>query len=247
MEKIISEKAWKEYISTLSKINKKATDMITEYINKHGMNDRKALIDYAFAVVTKYSEASGALAATWCEQIADVEGRKYLSALVADTPEYSDVAKTINGILKTSDNTERISSAAASLVKRTAADTTLQNASHFGAEYAWIPMGDTCAYCMELASLGWQKASKKMMDGHHAEHIHPNCDCQFAIRFNNKTRYKSYDSDRYKKMFDEAEGETMDEKRNYIRRMQYQNPEVRDRINEQKRELYQQNKENEDS
>lgn len=247
MEKIIAENSWKKYISMLSMCNDKAAEMIKSYIDKNGVANRNALIDYAYAVVTKYSEASGALAATWCEQIADIEGRKFLSALVADTPDYSDVAKIVNGILKTSNNTERISSAVSSLVKRTAADTTLQNASHFGAEYAWIPMGDTCAYCMELASYGWRKASKKMMEGHHAEHIHPNCDCQFAIRFNNNTRYKAYDADKYKKMFEEAEGDSMDEKRNYIRRIQYQNPEVRDRINEQKRELYNLNRENEEA
>ena len=53
----------------------------------------------------------------------------------------------------------------------------LKNAVRDGAEWAWVPHGDTCPFCITLASNGWQKASRKVLKGGHAEHIHANCDC----------------------------------------------------------------------
>ena len=73
------------------------------------------------------------------------------------------------------------------LVKRAGADTTLKNAVRDGAEWAWVPHGDTCPFCITLASNGWQKASSKVLKGGHADHIHANCDCEFAIRFDHNT------------------------------------------------------------
>lgn len=47
------------------------------------------------------------------------------------------------------------------LVKRAGADTTLKNAQRDGAEFAWVPHGDSCAFCLTLASRGWQRASQR--------------------------------------------------------------------------------------
>ncbi|MBR4692904.1 MAG: hypothetical protein IKP17_09110 [Oscillospiraceae bacterium] len=38
-----------------------------------------------------------------------------------------------------------------------------------------MPSGDTCAFCITLASRGWQKAGREAIKGGHAEHIHNNC------------------------------------------------------------------------
>ena len=59
------------------------------------------------------------------------------------------------------------------------------------------------------------------MKGGHAEHIHANCDCTFAIRFDNRTNVQGYDPDRYKRMYDSAEGATWQEKLNTMRRESY--------------------------
>ena len=45
----------------------------------------------------------------------------------------------------------------------------LKNALRDGAEFAWVPNGDTCAFCMTLASRGWQRASKRAIKNGHAE------------------------------------------------------------------------------
>ncbi len=142
----------------------------------------------------------------------------------------------MNGTLKQSSTPELPGQAIGRLVKRTGVDTTMQNAIRDGAEWAWIPHGDTCAFCMMLASNGWQKASKKALKGGHAEHIHANCDCTYAIRFESDTEYAGYDPDKYLEAYQNAEGRSWQEKVNAMRRAQYERD--GDRIREQKRIAY---------
>jgi hypothetical protein len=116
-------------------------------------------------------------------------------------------------------------------VKQAGADTTLKNAIRDGAEFAWVPHGDTCAFCMTLASRGWQTASKAALKGGHAEHIHSNCDCEYAIRFSDRDGVRGYEPNRYKRIYDSHGGDI-----NAIRREQYQAN--KEKINAQKREAY---------
>ena len=117
------------------------------------------------------------------------------------------------------------------LVKRAGADTTLKNAVRDGAEWAWVPHGDTCPFCITLASNGWQKASSKVLKGGHADHIHANCDCEFAIRFDHNTTVAGYDPDKYLKQYRDAGGDI-----NKMRRVNY--AANKERINAQKRAAY---------
>lgn len=117
------------------------------------------------------------------------------------------------------------------LVKRAGADTTLKNAVRDGAEWAWVPHEDTCPFCITLASNGWQKASSKVLKGGHAEHIHANCDCEFAIRFDHNTTVAGYDPEKYLKQYRDAGGDI-----NKMRRVNY--AANKERINAQKRAAY---------
>lgn len=99
-----------------------------------------------------------------------------------------------------------------------------------------MPRGDTCAFCITLASRGWQKASKAALKGGHAEHIHANCDCEYAVRFDGKSGVAGYDSDKYLKMYENAEGGSSQEKINSMRRELEAGK--RDEINARKREAY---------
>ena len=128
-------------------------------------------------------------------------------------------------------------------MKKAGQDTTLKNAIRDKAEFAWIPSGDTCAFCMTLAANGWQPASKEALKGGHAEHIHANCDCAYMIRFNHDTEVAGYDPDKYLEMYESAEGKTSKEKINSMRRQMYQ--ENKDEINAQKRAAYAERKEHE--
>lgn len=94
-----------------------------------------------------------------------------------------------------------------------------------------VPNGDTCAFCIALASRGWQYKSKKAMRNGHAEHIHAHCDCEYAVRFDGKSTVAGYDPDKYLEEYYDANGDI-----NEMRRKRYvQNKDV---INARKRELY---------
>lgn len=232
----ISAKDWKNYINKLSALDRKAGELMQTWIQKNGLENRDALIEYAYAVATKYGEGSAALTAEMYDAIAELSGDLYPAAEVAATPSYGEVAKSVNGTLKHSQNPNSVSNVVSRLVKRTGADTMLKNAERDGAQFAWVPNGDTCAFCIALASRGWQYMSKKALKNGHAEHIHANCDCTYAVRFNSKDGVKGYDPQKYEDMYYGAEGGTPNERINSLRRMRY--AEHKDAINAQKRAAY---------
>lgn len=222
----ISRREWLGYIERLRKLNEKAADSVREYVSKNGGTanvDRQSLIDYAYGVATKYGEGSATLSAEMYDAVAKLEGKNVKSAVPADTPTYRDVAKTVNGIIKQSDNEDMLASGVGRLVKRTGVDTVMNNALRDGAEWAWIPVGDTCAFCIMLASQGWVKASRKAIKNGHAEHIHANCDCTYAVRFDSNLEVEGYDPEEYRKIYYDAEGRSSNDKLNSIRRMLYAN------------------------
>ena len=160
----ISEKTWRAYIERLRKINNAAAEKVTEWLNVYGVMEGgkispllsvdiydRNLIDYCYYVVQEYGTASAAMSGAMYEALADLEGVTVPAAMLAENADVGEVAKTINGVLKHSNNPEELSSAVGRLVKRAGADTTLINAERDGAQFAWIPMGDTCAFCITLA------------------------------------------------------------------------------------------------
>lgn len=235
----ISEKDWVNYIDKLSRVNQKAADKMRKWVGIHGLGDRKALIDYAYAVSATYGEAAAALACEMYDATAVASKANVPAAVPAETASYDDVAKAVNGTLKHSQNTDLLSNAIGRLVKRTGADTTLHNALRDGAEFAWVPHGDTCSFCIALASRGWQRMSKAALKGGHAEHIHANCDCTYEVRFDSSMEVEGYDPDEYLRMYNAAEGSSSKDKINAMRRVQYAaNPE---KYRKQKRTWYAEN------
>ena len=231
----ISSKDWKNYIEKLSKLNNTAGEKMSDYVTRHGFDDPK-IIDYAYGLVTKYGEGSASLSAMMYDAIAEMEGKILPPAEVAETPEYGEVAKAVNGVRKHSQNPTSYGNVVNRLVKRTGADTMLKNAERDGAEFAWIPSGDTCAFCIALASRGWQHISKKSLKNGHAEHIHANCDCNYTVRFDGSSSVAGYNPDEYLEIYENAEGNTPEEKINSIR-AKYR-AENKDKINAQKRAAY---------
>lgn len=225
----ISAKTWNEYITRLSRLNQKAGQLMREYIDAHGTADTDGLVAYAYGLVTKYSEGSAELACQMYEALAEAQGVYVPAAEPAATASYGEVARMVNA---TKDqNPANLPNGVSRLVKRAGADTTLKNAIRDGAEWAWVPHGDTCPFCITLASNGWQKASQKLLKGGHAEHIHAHCDCEFAVRFRSDTTVAGYDPDTYYRQYREAGGDI-----NKMRRIDY--AANRERINAQKRAAY---------
>jgi hypothetical protein len=158
----------------------------------------------------------------------------------APTAKYGEVAKAVYGTKLQSSDPNVMANAIGRMVKLAGVDTMQQNALRDGAEWAWIPSGDTCAFCLTLASRGWQRASKEAIKNGHAEHVHANCDCTYAIRFSSDLNVEGYDPDEYKTLYDSKSG-TPEEKINAMRRQFYaENKEI---INEQKRSAYEKRKE----
>ena len=213
----ITEKAWLEYITKMSQISQKAAELMQAWVQKNGFEDDKALLDYAYALSQRYGKAVGALSCQMYEATAAAQGVVVPPAEMADLPEYGEVAKAINGTKKQSEI--KVPSTVARLVKQVGADTTLKNAERDGAQFAWVPHGDTCAFCLTLASRGWQYMSKKALRNGHAEHIHAHCDCEYAVRFDGKSSVAGYDPDKYLRIYDSMPGNSSEDKINSLRRM----------------------------
>lgn len=217
------------YHARLSKLNEKAGQQMAEYVAAHGTEDGPALIAYAHALVTKYGEGSAELACQMYDALAEASKANLPAAEPAAMAEYGEVARMVNATKR--QNPANLPNGVRRLVKRAGADTTLHNAIRDGAEWAWVPHGDTCPFCIMLASNGWQKASAKLLKGGHAEHIHANCDCEFAVRFDGSTSVAGYDPEKYLRQYRAAGSDV-----NAMRRIDY--AARKDAINAQKRAAY---------
>lgn len=240
----ISQRAWSQYINALRKINDAAFQAMKSYLDTHGLPTEKweedALIDVATAVARKYGAASATLSAEFYDKIGRLAGRTLPAALPAEAATTHEVAKAVVGTAKTG-NPDIVAGSVSRLVKQQGVDTTMQNAIRDGAEWAWVPQGETCAFCIALASRGWQRASKKALKDGHAEHIHANCDCTYSVRFDSTSSVAGYDPDKYRDMYYDAEGRKPKDKINAMRREFY--AENREKILEQKADAYEKRKE----
>ena len=224
----LAAQTWSEYVARLARLNQKAGQLMADYIAAHGTGDTDALIAYAHALVTKYGEGSAELACQMYDALAAAAKAGVPAAEPAQPASYGEVARMVQA---TKASQPQMQQGVSRLVKRAGADTTLKNALRDGADFAWIPQGDTCAFCLTLASRGWQKASQAAIKGGHAEHIHANCDCEYAIRFDGRSTVAGYDPDKYLRQYRAAGSDV-----NALRRVNY--AKNRERINAQKRAAY---------
>ena len=235
---MITAENWRKDLDRLAAIDEKAADLMRLYIEQNGLQDSEALIQYAYALATKYGEASATLACEMYDYMAGLMQAGVPGAIPAETATLEEVAKGVNWGKYHSPS--QIPSIVSRQVRQAGADSMLQNAARDGAQWAWIPApGETCAFCIMLASNGWQYASEAIKKGNHADHIHTHCDCTFAIAFKPKDREQYdyvYDPKKYEDMYNSAEGETWEERVNSIRRQIYQDR--KDAINAQKRDAY---------
>lgn len=215
-------------MARLARLNQRAGQLMSDYIAAHGTRDTDALIAYAHALVTKYGEGSAELACQMYDALAAAARAGVPAAEPAEPASYGEIARMVQA---TKDSPPQMQRGVSRLVKRAGADTTLKNALRDGAEWAWVPQGDTCAFCLTLASRGWQKASQAAIKGGHAEHIHANCDCEYAIRFDGRSTVAGYDPEKYLRQYRAAGSDV-----NALRRVNY--AANRERINAQKRAAY---------
>lgn len=224
----LTQAAWDDYISRLSRLNQKAGQLMREYMDEHPEADTDALIRYAYALVTKYGEGSAELACQMYDALAEAQGATLPAAEPAPTATYGEVTGMVKA---TQDSPANLQSGVSRMVKQAGADTTAHNAIRDGAEWAWVPHGDACPFCRMLASNGWQRASKNLLKKGHAQHIHANCDCEFAVRFSRGFDVAGYDPEEYLRQYRDAGSDV-----NAMRRIDY--AARKDAINAQKRAAY---------
>ena len=114
---------WTKYRDLLKNINEKAADVFRDAVwNVNGrwkgvglgQIPRDELIDYAYALATKYGEASAAVSAEMFDKTAFIQQAAAFEAIPAETATYNEVAKTVNGVLKTSQNVNEMAGAISS-------------------------------------------------------------------------------------------------------------------------------------
>ena len=230
----ISRHDWERYIRRLSRVSATAAKAMQAYMTASRNRSVEELIRYAYSLTTRYGEAAAALACEMYDSIAAASGASVAAAEPAEVATASEVSAAVRAVQ--AESPSLLPAVAERMVKRAAADTTLKNAIRDGAEFAWVPHGDTCAFCVTLASNGWQVASRKALKGGHAEHIHSNCDCEYAIRFDDRTNIAGYNPEKYLQEYEDASDGSWRDKVNAMRRDRY--AENADTINAQKRAAY---------
>ena len=253
MARRVSGRAWQQYTKRLEAQRNAAKQDAYDWVMRHADDAFGNKLGFLAAtrkmMVTAsnyHGRSTSALAAEWFDQMARAEGADAAKAIVATeavevrAKRMAIAANKSWGKIKIGDIegfASAIAAAVAADVKRQATDTMLFNAAKNGSEFAWIPEGgETCAYCIAVAAAGWTPARRATAMGDHKDHIHDNCLCEFAIRFNDDTKYASYDSSKYKEQYDNAEGSTSRQKINSMRRDYY--AENSKEIKERQRELY---------
>ena len=203
---------------------------------------RSVVVAAGTKLAVKHGRSAAALACVWYEQVARksaAEVDKAVPVVSANSGRIGALVDRALPMLAAGDVdgfAQACGVAVANEVKRSASRTMLANARRDGAQFAWIPQGsETCAFCIAVASNGWQYARRGTVEDH-ADHIHPNCECEFAIRFGDDDGVAGYDPDAYYETYKDADGQTSKDKINAIRRDMYE--QNKDKINAQHRERY---------
>lgn len=236
--KVVSLQTWENYVGRLRKCSETAANKVIEYWEESppaSAQDWQALIGFLYEVQQKYGEAAAEASCEFYEAVADAYGKRVLAAIPAPTASYDETAAAVRAA-GSAGNGKLVANVADRLVKRAGAETILNNAERDGAEFAWVPHGDTCAFCLALASQDWQKQSKRAKNGH-ALHIHANCDCSYAVRFDGRGGVEGYDPKAYFEQYKNAsKSKNPTDKINAMRKVQY--AKNKEEINAQKRAAY---------
>lgn len=214
---MLNEANFTAYVKKMHQLNVKAAEEMQKYIDRFGFGNMSALVHQAQYLTTKYGEGTSELACLLYDYLAENQRARVLPAEPAPTATLDETWGAVQGALNESE--KKVPDVVSRLVKQAGADTIQKNAARDHAEMAFVPVGQTCAFCMMLASRGWERAT--WADKSHAAHIHANCDCQYIVRFNSNEGVEGYDPDKYKKIYHDAPGWDWRDKLNAIRREQY--------------------------
>ena len=215
---MLNETTFMEYVRRMHELNATAAIEMQKYIDRFGFDNMSALVAQAEYLATKYGEGSSSLACLLYDYLAEEQGAKVPPAVPAPVATHDETWGAVQGALNEGEG--KVANAVSRLVKQAGADTIQQNAARDRAEMAFVPVGQTCAFCMMLASRGWERTHWSAKS--HAAHIHANCDCQYIVRFSPREGVAGYDPNKYKRIYYDADpGGNWKDKLNAMRRDQY--------------------------
>jgi hypothetical protein len=208
---ILTRAAFDEYDSRIEKLSKAAynaaykrmVNYTEQFENASVAQTRDFAIETVSAAVTAYGDAVSTCAADLYDEMAETSGAKLSSAALdtEDVTEYIDkevrfqAGKLSDG--NVSDFVTAVAKAAQMQTLRKANSTMMKNVKRDGLRYARVPMGgETCTFCVMLASRGFVYLSAKTAG--EGTHYHNHCRCKVVPSFDKKgnaTTVEGYDPD----------------------------------------------------
>lgn len=235
---------WQRYREAHAKLRGDAAKRLEEYFDQlqwdtDAQRALQRLCDFADQLLLEYGTADATLSASLYDEM--MRGSAPMAEL-AELPSSATVYANMRDAITRATSLESARSMASGemqrLVKRCGVETMRQNAIASKAMWAWVCIGDSCAFCRTLGSQGWVFASKAVRAGKHAEHIHADCDCEFVVKRPGDTlEIEGYDPDALLDEYADAPGDNWKEKVNSMRRADY-TQEFADQRNARRRELY---------
>lgn len=242
----LSRETWRKYQQAHAVLQGKAKQELERYFDtlpwlEDEAESLRLLCVRAVALVQRYGIADGELSAQFYDELMAMQGAIVEPAEITsvNTNQVYEDVKTAAKKGTSSVAAKALATAAVSgHVKRVGMETISQAARRDEAMWAWVCIGDTCAFCRSLGSRGWQYASRSVRAGNHATHIHDSCDCQFVIKPKGASlEVDGYDPAALLEEYNDTDGKTAREKINSMRRKEY-TKEYADWRNARRRELY---------
>ena len=213
----LSQETLNTYDSRLLALEDKAYSgvysRVLAYINKFpnaGIADiREYAIECVDAIANIYGNAAGTCAANLYDELTEQTGQKYKAATVNSSDISSYIKKEAHyqaGKLVLGESLEfaqQMAMCVKDQVARCANQTMKENAKRDKIRYARVPMGgETCKFCIMLASKGFVYTSSKTAG--EGNHYHSNCRCKVVPAFKGMT-IQGYDTDKLYKQWQEYE------------------------------------------
>ena len=188
-----------------------AVDEFMEYLYE-GITSEE-VIDIAVSLGEKYSLLGAELGAQWYDLCSELAGIDAEAAEVAEVDTDTVDAKTRSMFERSQQPTAQavFNDLMQTLVNDSIRQTGEANLWRdyergvAGGRWARVPVGDTCAWCLMLASQGAWYLSEKTALGGHAGHYHEGCNC-VAVYHANPDSIRGYEKlGKYKQMYYDAD------------------------------------------
>lgn len=224
---MISASEVRAYQELMKRINSRAAEDVARWLRVNAAAfaqdpelATRMLNAYMTELVANYGAAECAAIDEYLSELCQAAGTVYEPQQVpSQKPLYGDVEQAVSRYVPRQDY-DGLADAAKALVtmgtRRVANRYAQRAAVANGMQFAWKPIGDTCAFCTTLASRGWQDTHRE----EYARHVHPNCDCVMIFRRPGE-RVDGYDPSSYLEEYENAPGETSQDRINAMRRQRY--------------------------